>query len=345
MVLIKFPTIKIFLERSEKMRQLFICHTYYHVLISSIKALKSKKNDSDIMLSFTLNTNLLPNDKKILEKLEKSKIFKNVILDNNFSEILSKNINLKNMSKLEKLLYYRKYTKNILCNLNEYDEINIFNDRSPMGIALSSKHIYYNLLEDGTDCFINNKSLINNPVSIKKIIKRVFNVYGMGESKYVKSIEVNNKNGIFIKNKNIIENSKKELLKSLTKKEQKTIIEIFIENSKIKLLNNRTLIITQPLSEDGILESEKKKIKIYKRIINEYCNGELVAIKVHPRETTDYSNICKDIVVVDEMFPLEIINYLDDIKLNKIITISSTSINLIENSKEKIYLGWNYIKE
>ena len=49
-------------------------------------------------------------------------------------------------------------------------------------------------------------------------------------------------------------------------------------------------------------------------------------------------------IIDDGYYPIEIIN-LFDINIEKAVTISSTSINLLSNIKEKIYLGWEWLDE
>ena len=66
----------------------------------------------------------------------------------------------------------------------------------------------------------------------------------------------------------------------------------------------KTLLLTQPLSEDLYI-TEQQKIRIYKDIINN-SQGE-VFIKPHPREKTEYSEIFKNCIVLDNDFPCEIL--------------------------------------
>ena len=134
------------------------------------------------------------------------------------------------------------------------------------------------------------------------------------------------------------------MFKDINLKDQKILKNIFMENVDIKKLNHKTMIITQPLSEDNILQDEQMKITLYKNIINEYCKNEEVIIKTHPLEKTNYK-ILKNIHTISENFPLEILNLYSNIHLKKIITVSSTSIHLINNCDEKIFLGWNYLEK
>lgn len=100
----------------------------------------------------------------------------------------------------------------------------------------------------------------------------------------------------------------------------------------------KTVLLTQPLSEDGIL-TEEEKISIYQEFIETY-EGDIV-IKPHPREKTDYSCAYKDFSYVDvaeNSFPFELIS-LNAVQLRAIVTINSTAAyDFIEECKT-VFLG------
>ncbi|MGL5596035.1 MAG: glycosyltransferase family 52, partial [Cetobacterium sp.] len=116
----------------------------------------------------------------------------------------------------------------------------------------------------------------------------------------------------------------KELWNKKTLEEQNEILDIFSFDLDIKeKIKERDIILfTQPLSEDKAL-TEAEKIDIYFKIIKKYPKDRLV-IKTHPREKTDYKDIFKEYLVLDNPFPFEILNLLD-VKFNKAITLFSTA--------------------
>lgn len=323
------------------MIDLYICYTYYHLLIAMIKALINKKAKTDVILSSDNDNGILVKNHKMIEKLEKSNIFNNIIIyDKTNEELLLKK---SKTPLLKKICYIKKSIKECPINFEIYKNIYFFNDSRLLGKCINSKKIHYHLIEDGTDCYINNKNLIKEKINIKHFIKKyIFKFYAMGESKRIIDIEVNNKNGVFIKNKKIIECPKKYLLSSISSRDAQIIQEIFMNNLNLEKYNGYSLIITQPLSEDGILKSEEQKIKIYKDIILKYCSNDKVVLKTHPREKTNYSHYF-NCDIITEIFPLEIMNF-ENLKFNKIITVSSSSINLITNADEKIFLGWQFLE-
>ncbi|WP_449403062.1 polysialyltransferase family glycosyltransferase [Exiguobacterium artemiae] len=70
----------------------------------------------------------------------------------------------------------------------------------------------------------------------------------------------------------------------------------------------KSIVFTQPLSEDGF-ESEKNKIEIYNNMIKmEVLNDSLIFFKKHPRDETNYKflNEKNNVIILDSKFPSEI---------------------------------------
>lgn len=96
--------------------------------------------------------------------------------------------------------------------------------------------------------------------------------------------------------------------------------------------DNITLLITQPFSEDKLI-TEKEKINIYKDIVkdieNEAYQIGCLIIKPHPRETTDYSQVFKNAIIIPNSFPLEMIRFACDkenIGISLAVTVDSTAV-------------------
>lgn len=320
---------------------LYICHTYYHVLISIIKRFKSGTK-SDIILATNVTDNFLVEDSMLISKLKQSKIFNDVII---FDYSKKEKRYEKRFLYISRIFLGNRIIRKKEYDLEKYENIYIFNDRTLIGYILNKSKLFYNLLEDGTDCFKSKHKeiLIKKQIGIKDYIKKQLNIYGVEESPMISSIEVNDKEDIFINHYNIIEEPKSEMFFSLNTQEKEKILKIFIRDfDKIIVPVGSTLILTQPLYEDGLLKTEEEKVNLYKNIIRKYTSGEKIVIKTHPRETTDYFkyfNKEKNIIIIEERFPIEILNFLD-IKFKKVISVFSTGINLIENADERIEIGY-----
>ena len=123
----------------------------------------------------------------------------------------------------------------------------------------------------------------------------------------------------------------KKLFNSLTNEEKEKLFNIF--SLKLDILNkieNKILLLTQPLSEDGVM-IENEKIGLYKDVQKKF-KGNFV-IKSHPREQTDYQKYFPDVFILPQNFPAELFLFIDA-KLSEVVTIFSTAaLNLKRNYK------------
>ncbi|PSU17625.1 hypothetical protein CTM96_21710, partial [Photobacterium phosphoreum] len=104
-----------------------------------------------------------------------------------------------------------------------------------------------------------------------------------------------------------------------------------------ELIKDSFILITQPLSEDGVI-TENEKIGIYKNIILKYNKDKKnIVIKPHPREKTDYSKLFKDTKVMNKNTPFEYFSNTIAYD-NVVITLFSTAIYNI-CVREKIFVG------
>lgn len=276
------------------MKNIFIGESLYTLLIF---LLLEKKDETFFFLGSNINIKNIKN-KKILKKFR----FKNKILK--FLDIYLK----------EKYIKY-------FCKKNKIDNLKVFGaDHLSYSNYFKKNHTFY-VIEDG----ISNYK-INNYQQKNKILKKYMGlISSYGNNKKTSKIYLTGLSSIpqEIYNKvEIIDLKKLWMLKTL--KEQYEILDIFSFDLDIKeRIKGRDIILfTQPLSEDKII-TEEEKVEIYSKIIKKYSTDRLI-IKTHPREKTDYKNIFKEYLVLDNSFPFEILNLLD-IKLKKAITIFSTA--------------------
>lgn len=326
------------------MNDLYICSTYYHLLIAIIKNIKIKEKNN-LIIATNYNNNKLANDKKLIERVKKSKIFKEVIIFDFSKEQLKYISSNRVIFQIKQYLYFLKIYKKCDFNFSNFENIFMFNDLDIMGKIINRKKIKYYLIEDGLDCFEKN-AYYSQKSKIYKLIKKILYGYSeLGESKNIISIEVNSKEKLSNHAKNFIEYPKKKLFESLSQEGKKEIINIFLPNLNSKELKGASLLITQPLYIDNLLKTEKDQINIYKYITKKYLQDQKIIIKVHPRDTINYQKYFKNSIVLDTPFPIEILNFVEELKFKKVISISSTSTNFIENANEKVYLGWEWLKK
>lgn len=264
---------------------------------------------------------------KSKEYLFHNKFDENILKKFKNKEII--NTSFKSQSKLVKFFLQVREIKRIKKSnkFSKYKNIKIFGESiySPIFIQ---KNCDLFLLEDGLGNYINYKK--NNFIRrfcqqiLKLFIGRPYLKYG-GRSKEVKKIYLT---GLALIPEEIAHKVEiinlKELWNKKTLEEQKEILDIFSFDLDIKeKIKGRDIILfTQPLSEDSVI-TEEEKVEIYLKIIKKYPKERLV-IKIHPREKTNYKEIFKEYLILDNPFPFEILNLLD-VKFSKAITIFSTA--------------------
>ena len=275
---------------------------------------------------FVLNGNVVSN--RIVEQLRKRAI---VFVRNNNAQ--KKSLLLKLINSICEWVRYKTFIRNNILN-----EVQVIGHDHILAIAYPFWGYFDTIIEDG---YINSMHYQDILMLMRTSCKRYYcllmtlyklkthqdyKMYGYDES--VKNIYLTNKS-IYIKNR---KNKVKiidiwAMWNTLDHFSQVTLQEIFSVKTLVNNLNNKkniNIIITQPLSEDGLM-TEQQKIKIYTQAIND-INGTII-IKPHPREITDYVTLFKDQIVLDNDIPLEIIA-LSLREINCVYTCFSTAANI-----------------
>ncbi|AMQ07885.1 polysialyltransferase family glycosyltransferase [Sporosarcina psychrophila] len=329
-------------------KKVYICFTYYHVLITLVKEI-SNIGDADIVICDSI-----PEHEKLFDSLNEARIFSNVYI---FSEEKYKSDRRNNSrsGKIGNLITNYKLKKIIRPTFelkkSTYKEVNIYNDWTYLGYYLRANKIYYTLLEDAKDSY----KVLENYVKIdyhKSVIRKIFGFifessYFYGKSKYSKTVEVNDEQDLKIPRKKIRVKNKKEMFSKLTEEQKQKIYMIFTSNEEVESFTygNSVLILSQPLFEDSMVQTEKIQREVYQDIIDTYCNDLNIVVKPHPRDNFNYEDSFKNVHVKDKNLPSEILNFNPNIKYKKAITVSSSSINGIDFVEEKVYLGFDWLKK
>ena len=102
----------------------------------------------------------------------------------------------------------------------------------------------------------------------------------------------------------------------------------------------RGVVFTQPLSEDGYI-SENEKIEIYRKIIEFYEQYGTVDLKVHPRDSTDYTML--GCIIFGKEWPSELLD-LVGVYYDFAIGICTSAI-VSSSAKYKMNLNENYLHD
>ena len=296
----------------------YVCSTPYHLLIS-LYLIASDNEKSYIYLS-TPDENVYKLFKLYKENIEKENKLKNIQ-----AIYLRKRSNVKERLLLESIIDIKeyKYIKNILKTADVY----IF-PWHPYGLFSTAEFIFKKsnkviLVEDGANAYIKPK-----PNKISQYIKKYIYLRDLDFYKNGKVVDVlvqfPDKYPKFINKKRKLELN--NIINELEKDIKVYIANIFILNLDLsKIKSDSILLLTQPFSEDKYIK-EDEKIKLYKSIIRDYCDGYNVIIKKHPREKTVYN--FNNVIEIEGNFPSEIF-YLLDIKFKKAIGVCTSAVKTI----------------
>lgn len=339
--------------------RIYVCHTYYHVYVACLKEYflpKEKQGQAALVLS------TMSNDfGNLKERAEKSGVFEQVFM---FDE--------KSAEFFPELEKYHKDRGNIVINMlarirytkllgrlqeayvpvdfKEYKDIYVFCDSDPIGYYLSYKKIYYHAVEDGLNCLetYDTARYDNRGHFGLKAWMAAHNLIFIqnGYAKYCLDMEINDKSILPYPIDKHIEQPREELTAHLTKEDKDVLIHLFIENmDELQQTledgaKEKILVLSEPLCD---LETRKR---IFTDIINEYgeINGHKaqVLIKPHPRDVLDYRKEFPEHVVMNGMFPMEIMNFIPGLRFKKVVSVFTVP-NAIRFADEIVFLGEDFM--
>ena len=219
------------------------------------------------------------------------------------------------------LISYIKMLKHLKYKSNEYDlicgnvrEISFFDPQKTIQISdgvMTIQEIKNNLYSD----------VLSLPHKFRLILLGRRRFKYMPPKKYL--LETNSWSEEKIESRIIFVDMKKSW-NSLGHYQQKRVLEVFsLDAHEFDFGYRNTLLVTQPLNEEGFC-SEGDKKNGYLRLINDLnINHEHLIIKPHPRELTDYKKCFPKAFILPSHFPIELL-FLMGLPFEKLITLWST---------------------
>ena len=67
-------------------------------------------------------------------------------------------------------------------------------------------------------------------------------------------------------------------------------------------------------------------------------------IKPHPRDVLDYRKVFSSYIVLDSKFPMEILNFIPDLRFRRVISVF-TVVRSIQFAEEIVYLGEDFMDQ
>ena len=338
-------------------KRVYVCHTFYHVYVACLKECYlpiAERGNADLVLS------TMSNDfGDLKERAARSKLFGEVFLfeekeDVQFPELAKYHVDRGNL--LINMLARIRYTK-LLGKLQEpyvpvdfrsYEDVYVFCDSDPIGYYLSYKKIRYHALEDGLNCIryydtarYDNKGHFKMKAFLSSI-NLIFIQNGYG--KYCIDMEVNDISVCPYPCPKYVELRRELLVEHLSQDDKDQIVKLFLKNMdelREKFISgenheHKVLILTEPLCSLEVRE------KIFRDVISEQGQNAQVILKPHPRDVLDYEKLFSEYIVLSGKFPMEIMNFIPELQVDKVISILTVPDG-IHFAKEVVFLGEDYM--
>ena len=314
---------------------LFCCSTKYHILISCLMAFEHRDERNLLVVQH----GGFQGKERLKEKYSPSL----------FDEVYLLNIPKALPHKLDFLFYKQSITKMMEKENPSFKELREAGDKEVHCYLCEDCHHFvryfiYNfpnivLLEDGMQIY---KPYTRKENLLKKWVK--YSVLGIvepnGRDKRVREIWVQYPERLPA---DVAEKGKKlcfkEFLTDIARTDYLTTMEAMLGFSDDVLQrvegviqrkgdHRLVLMITQPLSEDGLISIDEKR-RIYEKMLETVEKPYQLIIKPHPREVTDYSTWFKEAIVLNNGFPLELIQFVcgkEERPIDLAITVDSTAV-------------------
>ena len=337
--------------------RVYICHTYYHAYVAAVKELVlggSHYGEADIILS------TLSNDfGSLSDRLTASGVFGEVFMydeqDESASpEVMSHHCDRGNIvsNMIQRVIYTRLLGRlqedYIPTDLTRYKDIYVFCDSDPIGYYLNVHRIPYHALEDGLNSgLLDDQAYLANKRAFG--LKRLLSAMGLifiesGYGRYCIDYEVNDRSANHSVPPNVIEVPRKELTARLTDADHDKLVSMFLEDVDElyrKLADDGTgrpfaMILTEPLCALDV------RRKLFGDVIDMYRDDYRVIVKPHPRDVLDYETQFPDCVVIRGRFPMEVINDMRVLRVDKLVSVI-TQIDNVTFAREKEYLGLDFL--
>lgn len=313
--------------------RLYICSTYYHVYITLLKQFAAPE-DTDLVVCDDI-----PIGEQLTERLSATGLFRQVwyVEQSRLPEVRGKN-------RLDWVLFqhrrrFRTIRPMLPFDLDNYQDIYIFHDGTPLGMYLADAKRPYHLIEDALNLYQRILDTVQadqlRPHNLKFRIRKLLNsgYFPFGESRFVVDVEVNENRKLQMRLPNIVELPRDQLKERLTEKDHRVLMDVFHCPALISMGAHIALILTEPLYGDGICKDMDEQISIYQKLVETLkMDGYSVILKPHPRDRTDYTRL--DIQVMQREFPAELLSHLPGIVFSCVVAVSSSSILMIPAEKK-----------
>ena len=340
-------------------KRIYVCHTFYHVYMACLKEfyLPDEMHGQATLVLSKMSTDF----GNMKERAEQSGLFEEVFWFDEkrydvFPQLRKYHKDRGNivLNMIARIIFTKKFGKlqepYVPVDFKQYEDIYVFCDADPIGYYLSYKKIYYHALDDGLNSTKNcDDARYDNRGHFEfKAWMSAHNLIFIqnGYGKYCLDMEVNDMSDMPFPCDKFIEQSQAELEEHLSEEDKELLIHMFIENidelqQKLDCgAEDKILVLTEPLCD------LKVRKQIFADIIKDYGaiagrKGQIL-FKPHPRDELDYAKEFPEHIVLEGKFPMEILNFLPNIRFKRVIAVFTVP-DRIKFTDEIISLGKDFM--
>ncbi len=307
------------------MKDVFICHTPYHVYIACVKRMVAPQGECAAWLADTI-----PGWQALQERLTQSGIFTQVMGFDRLS-VFPRRVA---RAYVPMWLYARTHPRRMRAFLNAHvgaqDRLIFSNDYTALGAVVQSAGRPYFLLEDSRDTFARVNDAIGKAKPLKRLLYKVVGVpYMIGQSPLCRELEVHN--AAIVRTPfacPIREQNRDVLIARLTPEQIGQIQALFQLTLTLTGERKRLLLLTQPLIVMGLASDAADTLRFYERMLLPNRAEYDIYIKPHPRDAADYTRLSPPCAgILDRAVPVEILNFMPGVRFALGLTYDSTSVN------------------
>lgn len=320
-------------------RDLFVCHTYYQVFVSCIRAMRLP-----LPPDLVLGAGVLPGAEALKERLVQSGLFGTVQLydEQKSGAPLYQNPLAVLLLQHPMHRWHIEHRKGMRVRWRQYGRVYFYNDWTDLGRYAQDCHARYILCED---TFANNAQQTIcwwdwQTAQPHYKLRRALG-YGYlywGGYKHVVGIETEEIARTGPWGHHLIEDSKAALFASVTGPEKQRLAGVFITAPLPEQAPNPLLLLTRPFVEDGMFADYDAQMAFFRQLLARYGAGYTIFIKPHPRDKGDYAAAFPEATVLDKNMPSEAMNLVMPFRFARALTVASQSLKTLTCADEKLML-------
>ena len=313
---------------------LYICHTPYHVLVSVAKLLVQPH-----AAVFCL-AEKLPGREGLARRLQASGLCRDVMLpaDSQWPAPVQTGCRGLFLHPLQKRIIEKAGFRLLP---DHYAEICIYNDWSSLGHYLQDLHASYTLGEDTYDYLRKSNYLIEDQAREPGYAERQKKGEGYlywGAYRGTAVIEVAKKETALYWPDRQRAFDLFAAMDHFDAAQMEIIRRIFVEQELPPLQHPTCLFLPRSYYIDGMLHSQQAQNALCRDLVQRYASGYQLYIKTHPRDTTDYTKLFPQAVVLDRFMPSELLDYCFTVRFDRAVGLGTHSIRNLKCANEIIDL-------